>query len=87
MDITRTWNQDKTELQFQTKKIIVGENKTKEKTLKKQRRLKPSMKENGYTTKMHKNNQYYYIYYFLSNFYFSQSDSPSKTMKNVFYFI
>ena len=25
--------------------------------------------------------------YFLSNFYFSPNDSPSKTMKNVFYFI
>ena len=27
------------------------------------------------------------IRYFLSNFYFSPNDSPSKTMKNVFYFI
>ena len=27
------------------------------------------------------------ICYFLSNFYFSRNDSPSKTMKNVFYFI
>ena len=27
------------------------------------------------------------ILYFLSNFYFSPNDSPSKTMKNVFYFI
>ena len=27
------------------------------------------------------------IHYFLSNFYFSPNDSPSKTMKNVFYFI
>ena len=27
------------------------------------------------------------VRYFLSNFYFSQNDSPSKTMKNVFYFI
>ena len=25
--------------------------------------------------------------YFLSNFYFSPNDSPSKAMKNVFYFI
>ena len=34
----------------------------------------------------------YYIFsacvrYFLSNFYFSPNDNPSKTMKNVFYFI
>ena len=28
-----------------------------------------------------------YVRYFLSNFYFSPNDSPSKTMKNVFYFI
>ena len=27
------------------------------------------------------------VHYFLSNFYFSPNDSPSKTMKNVFYFI
>ena len=27
------------------------------------------------------------VRYFLSNFYFSPNDSPSKTMKNVFYFI
>ena len=27
------------------------------------------------------------VSYFLSNFYFSPNDSPSKTMKNVFYFI
>ena len=27
------------------------------------------------------------VRYFLSNFYFSQNDIPSKTMKNVFYFI
>ena len=27
------------------------------------------------------------VRYFLSNFYFSLNDSPSKTMKNVFYFI
>ena len=27
------------------------------------------------------------VCYFLSNFYFSPNDSPSKTMKNVFYFI
>ena len=27
------------------------------------------------------------VCYFLSNFYFSSNDSPSKTMKNVFYFI
>ena len=27
------------------------------------------------------------VCYFLSNFYFSRNDSPSKTMKNVFYFI
>ena len=27
------------------------------------------------------------VRYILSNFYFSQNDSPSKTMKNVFYFI
>ena len=27
------------------------------------------------------------VRYFSSNFYFSPSDSPSKTMKNVFYFI
>ena len=26
------------------------------------------------------------VHYFLSNFYFSSNDSPSKTMKNVFYF-
>ena len=28
-----------------------------------------------------------YVRYFFSNFYFSPNDSPSKTMKNVFYFI
>ena len=28
-----------------------------------------------------------YVLYFLSNLYFSRNDSPSKTMKNVFYFI
>ena len=27
------------------------------------------------------------VHYFLSNFYFSPNDSPSKTMKNVFHFI
>ena len=27
------------------------------------------------------------VRYFLSNFYFSPNDSPSKTMKNAFYFI
>ena len=27
------------------------------------------------------------VCYFLSNFYFSLNDSPSKTMKSVFYFI
>ena len=27
------------------------------------------------------------VHYFLSKFYFSLDDSPSKTMKNVFYFI
>ena len=27
------------------------------------------------------------VFYFLSNFYFSSNDRPSKTMKNVFYFI
>ena len=27
------------------------------------------------------------VRYFLSNFYFSSDDSPSKTMKHVFYFI
>ena len=27
------------------------------------------------------------VHYFLSNFYFSRNDSPSKTIKNVFYFI
>ena len=27
------------------------------------------------------------VRYFLSNFYFSPNDSPSKTMKNVLYFI
>ena len=27
------------------------------------------------------------VLYFLSNFYFSPNDSPSKTMKNAFYFI
>ena len=27
------------------------------------------------------------VCYFLSNFYFSPNDSPSKTMKNAFYFI
>ena len=27
------------------------------------------------------------VCYFLSNFYFSQNDSPSKTLKDVFYFI
>ena len=27
------------------------------------------------------------VHYFLSNFYFSPNDSPSKTMKNIFYFI
>ena len=27
------------------------------------------------------------VHYFLSNFYFSPNDSPSKIMKNVFYFI
>ena len=27
------------------------------------------------------------VRYFLSNFYFSPNDSPSKTVKNVFYFI
>ena len=27
------------------------------------------------------------VHYFLSNFYFSPNDSPSKTMKNAFYFI
>ena len=27
------------------------------------------------------------VRYFLSNLYFSPNDSPSKTMKNVFYFI
>ena len=27
------------------------------------------------------------VSYFLSNFYFSPNNSPSKTMKNVFYFI
>ena len=27
------------------------------------------------------------VCYFLSNFHFSPNDSPSKTMKNVFYFI
>ena len=27
------------------------------------------------------------VRYFLSNFYFSQNDSPLETMKNVFYFI
>ena len=27
------------------------------------------------------------VCYFLSNFFFSPNDSPSKTMKNVFYFI
>ena len=27
------------------------------------------------------------VHYFLSNFYFSSNDGPSKTMKNVFYFI
>ena len=27
------------------------------------------------------------VHYFLSNVYFSPSDSPSKTMKNIFYFI
>ena len=27
------------------------------------------------------------VRYLLSNFYFSPNDSPSKTMKNVFYFI
>ena len=27
------------------------------------------------------------VCYFLSNFYFSPNDRPSKTMKNVFYFI
>ena len=28
-----------------------------------------------------------YAHYFLSNFYFSPNESPSKTMKNVFYII
>ena len=28
-----------------------------------------------------------YVHYFLSNFYFSPNDSPSKSVKNVFYFI
>ena len=28
-----------------------------------------------------------YVCYFLSNFYFSPNDSPSKTMKSFFYFI
>ena len=28
-----------------------------------------------------------YVRYFLSNFYLSPNDSPSKTMKDVFYFI
>ena len=28
-----------------------------------------------------------YVRYFLSNFYFSPNDRPSKTMKNTFYFI
>ena len=28
-----------------------------------------------------------YVRYFLRNFYFSRNDSPSKTMKDVFYFI
>ena len=27
------------------------------------------------------------VRYFLTNFYFSPNDSPSKTMKDVFYFI
>ena len=27
-----------------------------------------------------------YVSYFLSNFYFSPNDNPSKAMKNVFYF-
>ena len=27
------------------------------------------------------------VYYFLTNFYFSPNDSPSKTMEDVFYFI
>ena len=27
------------------------------------------------------------VHYFLSSFYFSPNDSPSKTMKNVFFFI
>ena len=31
--------------------------------------------------------QFHCVRYFLSNFYFSPNDSPSKTMKNVFYFI
>ena len=28
-----------------------------------------------------------FVHYFLSNLYFSLNDSPSKTIKNVFYFI
>ena len=28
-----------------------------------------------------------YVHYFVSNLYFSPNDSPSKTMKNIFYFI
>ena len=33
------------------------------------------------------NNIKAYVCYFLSNFYFSPNDSPSKTLKNIFYFI